>query len=301
MENTAKPLLFGKTQTELNPNTWQNFYDDIKDPSWPDCYNETQFYTLPDYIQKEILEIHNGLPYIMAELKDLTTIDSQLPQNNNDIDFVPECNLKFQVGPDFFVYYDWYMNAGGTGYTQSYPKVIKARYPNKKFNNCLEWCAGAGMLGFRLLADGICKNVSLMDCFGPAIAACNFTIDRMPLEFSKHASVIHGSCIKDIPDQMQFDLIVGNPPASTYKKYATVHSPDELRLSADQGLKLHKEFFENIKKNLSPDGVILLQKDIYGSDETDFIEFINNGGLKITGIFQEKLFSNFWYLEIQHS
>lgn len=33
--------------------TWKEFYQDIRDPSWPDCDNEQDFHTLPEYIQSE--------------------------------------------------------------------------------------------------------------------------------------------------------------------------------------------------------------------------------------------------------
>jgi hypothetical protein len=37
---------------------FKNFYNDIKDPSWPDCTSMDEFQTLPLQIQKECVEIH---------------------------------------------------------------------------------------------------------------------------------------------------------------------------------------------------------------------------------------------------
>lgn len=42
--------------------TWINFYYGIKDPSWPDCWLEKDFATLPLHIQQEMKEIHHYVP-----------------------------------------------------------------------------------------------------------------------------------------------------------------------------------------------------------------------------------------------
>ena len=41
---------------------WQEFYQSIKDPSWPDCKAEQDFDTLPAHIKKECTEIHGYRP-----------------------------------------------------------------------------------------------------------------------------------------------------------------------------------------------------------------------------------------------
>jgi hypothetical protein len=42
--------------------TWSEFYNEIKDPSWPECDNESQFDSLPDYIQQECIEVFGYTP-----------------------------------------------------------------------------------------------------------------------------------------------------------------------------------------------------------------------------------------------
>jgi len=37
---------------------WNRFYRDVKDPSWPDCQSETLFGTLPEWIQHELVHLH---------------------------------------------------------------------------------------------------------------------------------------------------------------------------------------------------------------------------------------------------
>ena len=41
---------------------WQEFYNSIRDPSWPDCNNEKDFDLLPDAIKKECQEVHGYTP-----------------------------------------------------------------------------------------------------------------------------------------------------------------------------------------------------------------------------------------------
>ena len=42
--------------------TWVEFYNQIRDPSWPDCEQEDQFSQLPDHIQKECCKVFGYIP-----------------------------------------------------------------------------------------------------------------------------------------------------------------------------------------------------------------------------------------------
>jgi len=42
--------------------TWSEFYNEIKDPSWPECDNESQFDSLPDHVQQECIETFGYTP-----------------------------------------------------------------------------------------------------------------------------------------------------------------------------------------------------------------------------------------------
>jgi hypothetical protein len=46
--------------TKTMDNHWVEFYNKIKDSTWPDCLTVNDFDWLPDSIQKEIVEIHAG-------------------------------------------------------------------------------------------------------------------------------------------------------------------------------------------------------------------------------------------------
>lgn len=219
---------------------------------------------------------------------------------------------KFQVGHDVYVYYDDYLDGGGTSIGQNYPGVLELFYPNRVFDNCLEWCAGPGFIGFRLLADGICNNLILLECFRPAVDACNKTISQLPKRFKNKVSVIHSNNIKSLSEEFKFDLIVANPPHFNATLWSgifhdTTAEPgswcesDHFNTKAtDKNWQLHQEFFINIKKNLAANGIVLLQECIFGSSVDEFKDFIHAGGLKITNAFREKKEPNIWYLELQH-
>lgn len=42
--------------------TWREFYTEIKDPSWPECDNESQFDSLPEHIQQECINVFGYQP-----------------------------------------------------------------------------------------------------------------------------------------------------------------------------------------------------------------------------------------------
>jgi hypothetical protein len=42
--------------------TWQEFYNEIRDPSWPDCATETDFEFLPDNIKQECIDVFGYQP-----------------------------------------------------------------------------------------------------------------------------------------------------------------------------------------------------------------------------------------------
>jgi len=42
--------------------TWSEFYNEIKDPSWPECNDESQFDSLPEHIQQECVDVFGYVP-----------------------------------------------------------------------------------------------------------------------------------------------------------------------------------------------------------------------------------------------
>ena len=58
--------------------------------------------------------------------------------------------------------------------------------------------------------------------------------------------------------------------------------------------------FLNIRKNLANDGVIILSKMIDGHQPKDFVDAVDQGGLKINRIFRVSIRPRRYYVEVQH-
>jgi len=290
-------------------NFWLEYYNSVKNFDWPDCYNEHEFYDLPEYIKKEILDQHGGETYVSLKDDDVVIGDSTLSdvfaetppvELSPDYDGPVECRQKFYVARDFAVLYDDFMYGNGTLHCQNYPRVLKFLYPDRKFLHCMEWCAGPGFIGYRLLSDGLCDSLTLMDQYRPSLSAAEKTYRSRPARLKNaKINVIHQSRIESIGDQ-KYDLIVGNPPNHNNKQIAFDLGFFQQRTTQDPEWKIHTEFFLNIKKNLTNDGVILLVKHIDGSQPSDHVDAIDRGGLQISRVIQTRIAPKHYFLEIIH-
>jgi 16S rRNA G966 N2-methylase RsmD len=292
------------------------FYEKVKDPSWPECHNEHDFHDLPEYIKTEILTQHsygNLLAFTETDIVDFTNLnDFKDTVSNYASTDIPECKLTYPVGKDFYVYYDQHMDGGGTDFGQEYPRVISYLYPERKFNHCLEWCAGAGHIGFRMLADEKCNNLTLLDAYKPALLACEKTIKYMPTKFKDAVTLQHCNNIEHLSANFKFDLVIANPPHYPNKLLAAkklyyksfqdrkINVSDAIRIGIDEQWKLRKNFYLNIAKNLTSDGIIVLQENIMLSGPEDFREFIDQGGLKIVRSFATLSQEPMWYIVVAH-
>lgn len=52
--------------------TWTEFYNEIRDPAWPECDNESDFYTLPLHIQQECQDVFGYKPGSFKKKSKLT-------------------------------------------------------------------------------------------------------------------------------------------------------------------------------------------------------------------------------------
>jgi hypothetical protein len=284
-------------------NRWNNFYQNIRDPSWPDCATENEFSKLPRHIQDEILTMHNGSEYLKLSDENITYLPlTWSPPVQLDEHNFP---LTFAVANDFVVYYNHSIEGGGVHNGQNFPRIIKYLYPDRVFEHGMEWAAGHGAIGFRLLADNICKKLHLVEIHKSAVAACEKTIENMPARFKNTVEISHISTLAKLNDNLQFDLIVANPPSYqshlwTPDSFKSAPMQDWSRISFDKNWQVHQDFFANIKKHLMPNGVILLQEQKLGSSVFEFEKFIAGSGLKIVSAFYEKINQDTWYLELAH-
>jgi len=285
----------------IQNNLWNDFYSAIRMSNWPECNTIDDIDSLPDWIVKEILSVH--LKYLWTpqeKLGSIHVVDYNQPQVKQFISEIgnnEELNKKF-YWKDITVYYNTDIDGGGTLMAPCFIDLIKTVYPGKKFNNLFEWCSGAGMIGFSILAENLCQNLYLGDIYKPALEACEFTKQNLPIQYQNNQiSTLHMKNSNDIDPSLKFDLIVGNPPAITQNvfSYKLSNSP---RITADDDYQIHRGFFQNIKKNLTSDGTILLDEPCF-SGNNDFKKMINDAGLKISRVIY---FDNidFYFLEITH-
>lgn len=202
------------------------------------------------------------------------------------------------------VFYDSWMDGGGTWFGQEYVDVVKSRYPNRVFESCYEWCSGPGYIGFSILGAGLAKTLTVTDCYESAInKAVATTISYNCLEQKVSAYV--GSSLSCLPKHKQFDLVVSNPP-----HYLECPGDDNYqRIAVDPDWQAHQDFFAHIGRHLAHNGVILLQENLAGSlnGVEDFRPFIESNGLRVQDSFtSDKFFdvngpTQIYYIEIVHA
>jgi hypothetical protein len=52
--------------------TWAEFYNEIRDPAWPECNHESQFHSLPLHIQQECQTMFGYVPGAFKKTSKLT-------------------------------------------------------------------------------------------------------------------------------------------------------------------------------------------------------------------------------------
>jgi methylase of polypeptide subunit release factors len=199
------------------------------------------------------------------------------------------------------VYYDSWMDGGGTWFGQDYIDIIRDRYPDRTFNRCYEWCSGPGYIGFSILGANLAQGLTLSDCYESAIVdAVATTVRHNRLQDCVSAYV--GSSLAVLPAHEQFDLVVANPP-----HYLECPGDDNYqRIAVDINWQAHQDFFAHIGQHLTDDGIVLLQENHAGSlnGAEDFRPFIEQNNLKITDCFRSTKYydangpTQIYYIEI---
>lgn len=176
----------------------------------------------------------------------------------------------------FEVFYTEELNGGGMGFGAEYPEIIKNLYPNKIFNHCLDWCSGPGFIGLEILDQSLCKELSLVDIYQPAIDHSLYTIAHNNLQ-----DCVKAYCTGDIGTlpQIKFDLVVSNPP-----HYNNNSDHPTKRVRDDANWDIHRNFYNKISNWLTDDAVIIMQENMDGSTVDDFREMIDTNNLKIVNV-----------------
>ena len=274
---------------------WQIFYNNVRDPSWPDCNSVEQFKNLPIYIQNEIRNQHRC--EFLDCFHDFEFVDYVPgPRESWDQTQELEVELVFQIG-DISVWYNLDMNGGGTGFGQNFSLVLKKIFPERNFENCLEWCAGPGFIGFRLLHDGICNKICFFEAYRPVELALQKTIQNLPERFTARVEYIISDDMSALGKSHDYDLIVANPPMFNHVTF--YNSYGDSRKSFDWGWSTHQNFFDNVGTVLKQDGVICLVESIYGSSPEDFREMIESNGFEIIKAFSTRPVPDYYFILIQ--
>lgn len=201
------------------------------------------------------------------------------------------------------VFYTNETNGGGDFLALEYMQVVKEWY--NKVDSVLEWCSGPGFIGYSFLATGLCDKVAFNDMYEPAIVELKKTRDYNKLE---QVEIHQGSTLENIKD-VQYDLVVGNPPhwkdvesASNSLGFDVTQFKHIEDILVDKDWAAHKSFYNNVKKLLRPDGKILLQENGFGSTPKDFEKIVTDAGLKITSYAESVMYKDkqIYYLEVAH-
>ena len=109
---------------------------------------------------------------------------------------------------DIEVSYTWNLNGGGLILAYEFVHLVSQKIG--KVRHIFEYCSGPGFIGFSLLANNLCDQLTLADINPRAIDTIKETIKNNHLQ--DKVSVYQSDCLDSIPDNEQWDLVVGNPP-----------------------------------------------------------------------------------------
>lgn len=194
--------------------------------------------------------------------------------------------LTFENG----IHIEWCKGDDGGGSTQ-YIDFIHAIGSEKKYNKCLEWCAGLSAITFGLFDEKIINEAVLMDIYEPALLTA--MVNAKNNNLSDKIKYFVCDEIKKLPSTEKFDLVVSNPPHSSHGYWLVDGVNEDItgthrRLVVDEDWKIHKEFFDNITKYLNEGADIFLsESDIH----SDLISMAEQNNLKYVGFHSAPLLS----------
>ncbi|MFC9431537.1 methyltransferase [Streptomyces sp. NPDC056987] len=189
--------------------------------------------------------------------------------------------LRAEYGP-VKVSYTAELDGGGDTFGRTYAPFVSEHFGSVE--NVFEWCAGPGFIGCSLLAAGLCKHLDLGDVNPAAQAAVTRTVQENGLENRVRFHL--SDSFAQVPTDLRWDLLVGNPPhvnaAAPASDYQHSHSP---LIWSDADWSIHRSFYADAPRFLSPGGSILIQENHRFSEPSDFTHMIEDSGLEIVGVF----------------
>lgn len=207
--------------------------------------------------------------------------------------------IGHEVNPEFVVNYNGVSTFGtrlldgeGTTVGQDYIRVL-LELGLKRCGRIFEFCAGPGFIGYFLLANGFCENLTLADINPEAVKIARKTAKYNEIEHL--VNIYQSDCLDHIPGDEKWDLVVSNPPhflsqekAHIAKNPRNLHklSGKEATVQAhalmayDPDWLIHKGFYASVKRFMKPDGLAVMLENCSGSESDIFLPMIEQGGGK---------------------
>lgn len=172
------------------------------------------------------------------------------------------------------------LEGGGRGFGQDYLPMVEHLFGH--VGRVFELCAGAGCIGFSLLAHGLCDSLALSDINPVAVEAARETVRRNGLDDKVAVHLSDG--LAQVPAGESCDLFVANPPFFTDPRVSFLREPwvpagAGLR-SMDPGLKLHRRLYEDLGRFLRPGGSALIQGCSAAQPPQAILPLVEAGGLR---------------------
>jgi methylase of polypeptide subunit release factors len=174
------------------------------------------------------------------------------------------------------------LDGGGNTFGRAYEPFVRSRFG--RVGSVFEWCAGPGFIGFSLLAAGLCDRLDLGDVNPDAGTAVKRTVEENHLHDKVRFHLSDG--FDNVPDDLRWDLMVGNPPhvnaVAVASDYQRTHSP---LIWKDTDWTIHRSFYAAAAQRLRPGGSVVIQENYRFSAPEDFAEMAENSGLEVVGAF----------------
>lgn len=202
-------------------------------------------------------------------------------------DRLPE-DTPFEVWSTVGVDVAWKLNGGGSGFGMDLVRVVFNRFGRGSFKRCMEFCSGAGFIGFSLLGLGVCDTLVLADVNPDNLASVNETIKRNGLEGRVSAYLSDG--FTSIPDSERgaWDLVVSNPPHFPSLASAGMSTGDvgpQTRGLVDLDWVLHRRFYAAVHNFLTPGGGhVIFQENKGGSRPGDLVHMLLGTPLELVDV-----------------
>ena len=165
------------------------------------------------------------------------------------------------------------LNGGGLWHAQNYSRALLDLGVGP-CERVFDFCSGPGYIGYHLLASGYCKTLAMSDISQAATDAARHTAAYNRIE--DIVSVYTSDALDQIPESEKWDLVVSNFPAPEQDMALSSKIIDHDVLG-----KLHRRFYNSVKKFMKPGGLMLALNTREHSTPEYFRSMIEEGGGQI--------------------